>query len=238
MIDSSNLIFKADTHQYFTKQGQELAPVSHVIKKYCQKFDPTGEIIARCAARDGKTVEEKRKEWDEIRDTASDKGNSFHRQAEHWVKTKTILDDDYKDVISQLTKIPFKGTLHSEVKLFSEELGIAGTSDLMDQHNGIVDIYDFKTNKELKKKSFFDVKSRQYKYMLSPVSHLMDCNFVHYSLQLSIYQILLEEHGYWVNDKTLLYITPKTRQIKIHPTLPLYDEAWEIINDFKRRQSW
>lgn len=239
MIDQSKIILKPETHQYFTIKGKELISVSQVINRYKQRFDPTGEIIARCAAKEGKTIEEKRKEWDEMRDSAGVKGTSFHRQAEHWIKTKTILDDDYKDVVEQLSRLTFSGQLYSEIKIFSEQLGIAGTVDLIDQiDNNKIDLYDFKTNKALKKQSFFDRSTRSYKYMLPPINHLMDCNFVHYSLQLAIYQILLEECGYWVKNKTILYITPKTREIKIHETLPLYTEAWNIIRDYNRRTNW
>ncbi len=233
----SDLIFKEDTHQYFVGKT-ELISVSKLISLYKKPFDSTGEIIKKCAERDGKTVEELRKEWDYERDSAALRGTNFHRQAQHWVETGEILNEDYKDVVEQLSKIPFRGKLKSEAKIFDKDLGLAGTCDLLAEYgNNLVDLLDFKTNKRLLKKSFWDRETRNYQRMLYPVNHLQDCNFVHYSIQLSLYGIILEQNGYFLKDATILYIHPKSRQIEIHPILPLRKEALSIINHYKKMKS-
>lgn len=230
MPDVEPLIFKEKEHRYFTKSGKELISCSKLIHKYSPEFDPKGEIIAGSAKKKGKTVEELRKEWDYERDSANEKGTNFHKQAEYWVENKQIQDSDYKDVILQLSKFPFKGQLQSETTIYSQELGIAGTVDLIDWFDNNCDVLDFKTNKKLKKLSFF---RKGYEMMLYPVNHLMNCNFVHYSLQQEIYAIILEENGYWVENKTLLYINPKTRLIEQHPVQPLREEAMNIIKHYR-----
>ena len=68
-------------------------------------------------------------------------------------------------------------------------LGIAGQSDLVYVSDGYVDIDDYKTNKEIVENSYgFPHNPRM---MLDPVSNLMDCNYWHYALQLSIYMKLI-----------------------------------------------
>lgn len=236
---NQNLTFKEDTHQYFASNGKELISVSTLIKFFSPKFDPTGQILIRCAEKKGISPAELKKQWENEKNEAADKGKNFHRQAEYWAKNKKIdRKGDYKDVVKQITKIPFEGSLYPEVAVASVELGIAGTIDLIDEYKKKqVNIWDWKTNKELKKKSFYR-REGGYQMMLEPVSHLMDCNFVHYSLQLHIYGIILEDNGYWVNDKTIVYINPKNRLIELHPILPLKREAENIIDYYNKMMKW
>ena len=80
---------------------------------------------------------------------------------------------------------------YPEVKIFSTELKIAGTIDLLahDTKNNTFIIVDWKTSKSISKTSFGG------KMGTHPITkHLMDCKFVHYSLQLSFYRYLLESY--------------------------------------------
>ena len=47
---------------------------------------------------------------------------------------------------------PTKGKYYLEDRLFSHELGLAGTVDCIAEHNGILSVIDFKTSVRLKKK--------------------------------------------------------------------------------------
>ena len=84
--------------------------------------------------------------------------------------------------------------IYPEHLIYNEKLGIAGQSDLIYVADRYIDIDDYKTNKEIVENSFgFPHNS---KMMLSPVNNLMDCNYWHYALQLSIYMklILFKNH--------------------------------------------
>ena len=95
----------------------------------------------------------------------------------------------------------------AEKLVFNEELGLAGTIDLLarSKKDKSIVILDWKTNKRIIKESPFG------KYGLKPISHLMDINFNHYSLQLSIYQYLLSTTGYFPPDtkyrRALIHLT-------------------------------
>jgi hypothetical protein len=239
MDNTPDITFIESSHTYINKYGNELISCSKLVSRYKPIFDPKGEIIENCAAKKGVSVEELRKEWDKTRDDACDRGINFHKQAQYWVEHKQIQDGDYKDVVIQLSKIPFKGQLKSETIIANNILGIAGTVDLMDIYdNNKIEIWDFKTNKQLKKKGFFNNKTKRFSKMLHPIEHLDDCNFIHYSLQLEIYGLILEENGCWVGNKTILYINPKTRKLEIHPIMPVRNEAYKIIKHYNQMKNW
>jgi len=223
--------FDHDKHIY-SDGDRQLISVTTLIHKYVPEFDPTGEIIARCAARDGVTVEELRAEWDWECEKACIKGRSLHSQMEYWIDHGKIGPGDFQDVVGQFANLGFKGKLRSETIIYSKELGIAGTVDVTDCYgNNELDVIDFKTNKALKKTSFFK-RPGGFEKMLPPVRHLMSCNFIHYSIQQELYGILLEEAGYWINDRVILYLNPKTRILEKHPCLPLRKEAEAIIEHY------
>ena len=51
------------------------------------------------------------------------------------------------------------------------------------------------TNKKLSKKSGFDTTTRKNVMMKPPMNHLMDCNFMHYTIQLSTYAWMIEKNN-------------------------------------------
>ena len=70
-------------------------------------------------------------------------------------------------------------------KVYDDENEIAGTSDIIaDVDDKYFDVLDFKTNKKF---LFFN---KYNKYLLHPVSHLQECQYNDYSLQLSLYAYL------------------------------------------------
>lgn len=49
------------------------------------------------------------------------------------------------------------------------------------------------TNKKLEKESFYNKFTKSRTMMKFPMDNIMDCNFYHYSLQLSLYAYLLQK---------------------------------------------
>jgi hypothetical protein len=72
--------------------------------------------------------------------------------------------------------------------------GVCGQSDRVEVVKGVVDVIDYKTNKEIKKNSFVNWEGKSQK-MTGPLSHLDDCNFNHYALQLSTYMYIILKHN-------------------------------------------
>lgn len=69
---------------------------------------------------------------------------------------------------------------------------LAGQIDLLIKNGNEITIVDYKTNKKLEDKSFFDSRIRKNVMMKYPLNNLMDCNMVHYTLQLSTYAWMLQ----------------------------------------------
>lgn len=70
---------------------------------------------------------------------------------------------------------------------------LAGQIDLLIKDGNDIYIVDYKTNKELKSESGFDVRTKKKVMMKYPMSNLMDCNMNHYTLQLSTYAWMLQQ---------------------------------------------
>lgn len=224
---SKNLVFKEKEHQYFIGD-KELTSVSRVLELYKNKFDPQGFIKRACARKEGISQDELQIRWDKERDDACDRGHQLHSQLEHFIKNKTILEDNYKDIVTQFSKIKFSGQLFSEIRLFSEEYGIAGTTDLVCLlDNNTVDIGDFKQNKKIALKSKYKNK------LLYPLNIYDECEFEVYTFQINLYSLMLKEHGYKTNKMTLYYFSPATRQMEIFNIPKREKETKNLLDHYK-----
>lgn len=222
------ITFDEKNHKYTNNSGNQLISVSTLISKYKEPFDADGKIAVRCAEKEGITKEEILAKWEKTKNDACTRGISFHKQAEYYILNKKILDEPDKDIIEKFSKIQFSGKLFTEEIVYSLKDMIAGTVDLIEVlGKNKCNLYDFKTNKKLEKYSFWRKK------MLYPVSHIIDCNFYHYSLQLSLYAYLLEEHGFWAEELKIFYINPKTREIEVHPVDYLRNDVIKLIKHHK-----
>jgi hypothetical protein len=90
-----------------------------------------------------------------------------------------------------------------EVIVFSEELEVAGTVDLLvyNSDNGECNIFDWKTSKKI------DCNGRK-QAITQACAGLKDCRFDQYSLQLSMYSYLLENyHDIKVANQYMVQLT-------------------------------
>lgn len=126
------------------------------------------------------------------------RGTFFHNEKEdHQFNTGIFeynqvnykIDNDC-DNLSNLKE----NCVYPELRLHNTKYKIAGTSDqvLVLPGKKII-IRDWKTNKEIK-------TSNKYDKFFYPVAHFDNCEYVKYSLQLSLYGYMLEQFGYEVID--------------------------------------
>lgn len=225
------LEFSAIDHIY-TYHGKILDNVSSIIKKYSVPFDQDGSITARKAAENGITVEEQRKEWDEIGRLSREKGTAFHHDIEQYIKTKKIPQTDNKDLIKQFAALKLKGALYSEIRLHSIKYGIAGTADLLQVFpNGIINVWDAKTT-QAKKMSRYSWGRR----MLYPLDHLYDSELDKFELQLSTYSFMLENAGWWIKDLIVLHIDYDKRKIKEFPLQYRRNDVILMLDHYKNNR--
>lgn len=228
------ITFKEDTHQYFSTSGKELVSVSRILSQFKNVFDPQGFIKRACARKENISVAQIQEKWDKEKNDACDRGHRLHSQLEHYIKTGIILNEDYKDVVEQFkNSVKFTGKLHSEIQLFSDTYGIAGTTDLVELlDNSIVNIGDYKQNKKMLKKSKYGNN------LLYPLEKYSECEFEIYVFQMNLYSYMLEEHGYKTNKMTLYYIPPSTRKLEIFDVPHRREDTLKILNHHQNLMDW
>lgn len=76
---------------------------------------------------------------------------------------------------------------------FDDYLKVAGQVDLLVKDGNDIMIIDWKTNEKIDKESYYDRNSKKNQMMKFPLDNIQDCNFYHYTLQLSLYAYLLQK---------------------------------------------
>ncbi len=166
-------------------------------------------------------------DWKANTKLATDAGTKVHKEKEDGLKNTGIDISIYGlsipvigvfDEIDNLALL--KDGVYPELMVWNNQYRVAGISDkvTIETQGNIryVDIDDYKTNKEIKTLSYCNKNTGEYAKMLFPVNHLMECNFIHYSLQLSLYAYLLECFGFVVRSIKFTHIPlNETRTAKL-----------------------
>ena len=118
------------------------------------------------------------------------------------------------------------------------KLCIAGQIDLLVKKGNKIIIADWKTNKEIKTKSFFNKKSNSSVKMKFPLNTLDDVNYWHYTLQLSTYAWMIQKLNpeFEIEDLVLVHFDHNDKMTVYH--LPyLKSEVIKMLNHFKKESS-
>jgi len=116
------------------------------------------------------------------------------------------------------------------------ELHLAGQVDLIVKSGNDIIICDYKTNKKIDLKGFFNSTKRTSEKMKYPLNNLEECNFSHYSLQLSTYAWMLQKINPEFNIKGLKIIhIDHTGKETIYDVPYLKDEVIKMLNHYKRQ---
>lgn len=185
------LDFDEEKHVYFVDNKPLKASVSKLIKDYYIPFNAE-EVAERKAKRTGLTKEDYLKEWKEINLEAINRGHRVHLFGEEYPYKKGRMTPfclQEQAVIKFWDELPEHIILVGvEIRMYHKEKGYAGTADILlfDTMNQTYIIADYKTNKNL-------FKNFQGKTMINGFEHKLDMPFSHYEIQLSHYQILVEQ---------------------------------------------
>ena len=192
---NNQITLDRDAHVYKLENNTDLEfiSVTTFIDKFFEKFDAIA-IAKKLVSNNRKymdmTVEELLQQWKE----SADYGTKVHEELENFILHKTPLIEQksiqgIQWLKSYLVKSNFK--IFTEVIIYSEEIGISGTIDLLllNQDTNEYVLMDWKTSKRI------DTKSYQNKRGIHPATEdVEDTKFNHYALQLSLYRYLLETY--------------------------------------------
>lgn len=203
--------FLPDEHKYVSidvSENIKWTSVTSVISDYKEHFN--ADLIAEKSSRNkkskwyGMSVEDIKNAWKAESDRAITLGTWYHNQRESDVLGCSTINREGLDLkivksvevdgIKTAPNQKLDNGIYPEHFVYLKSAGICGQSDRVEVVNGRVDIYDYKTNKEIKKESYKNWEGISKK-MLHPVSHLDDCNYNHYALQLSLYMYIILKHN-------------------------------------------
>jgi hypothetical protein len=204
------LVFYPENHEYIsldTEDPIDWISVTTVTGAFKQPFsDKQAEKSSknRKSKWYGMTPDEVRVAWRNEAKRATDLGTWYHDQREQDLcellsierggitvpVRRPIIVDGVKHAPDQ----KLEDGVYPEHLVYLKSVGVCGQSDVVEVVNGMVNITDFKTNKELKKEGYRNWEGITQK-MQPPLSHLDDCHMSHYALQLSIYMFMILKHN-------------------------------------------
>ena len=135
-------------------------------------------------------------DWDNENRKSCERGTKIHEEIEH-----SFYNDPHDISLQKFgiggkfeckkdySELDLEYGVYPEYLIYRESddgiLRIAGQVDLIIKSGNEITIVDHKTNKKIEQKSGFNTSTRSNVKMKYPLNNLMDCNFYHYTMQLS-----------------------------------------------------
>lgn len=206
-------------HRYFLGDTPYLS-ATQLVEKFCNPFD-ANKWLNWMVYKHGSTIEYWKEKWKKINTTSLERGNTIHKIEEDLVPDPRKSHTFSCGKVITLPYSQYPSGVYAELKLWRHDWKIAGRADRvvlhpMTMYDGnppfkypfdyrIADVEDHKTNACIEMQSYKDMETKERIMMLRPLEHLMDCNYYHYSLQLSIYQYMLEYFGFMPGHRRIIH---------------------------------
>lgn len=248
--------FEEEGHRYtIAGVGEQPISTTTFIHTFFEEFDADRVITSMMASRNwpnsryfGMSREEIKQQWEDNRVEASTAGTRMHKSiedflnlpdearyqactyfAEYGAVPRSLPQTDefrmfmefWRYVIDSTTMRPYR----TEWLVYDAPKRLAGSIDLVmrDADTGDYIIADWKRSKEIK-------KGNPWRNGRLCLSHLPDCNYTHYSLQLNIYRHLLETlYGARVVRMFLVVLHPNNAGYEIHDIERMEREVNEML---------
>jgi ATP-dependent exoDNAse (exonuclease V) beta subunit len=235
-----NFKFNEDSHTYtYLENGkpvQTFTSVTGFISFFKQKFDQ--DFWSKRKAKElGVSQDQILNEWKENSEKAMDLGTQVHKWIEDFyngvnpslptenkvLERVNAFKNLYNEKLYKFTPVA------QEFRLFSRKWGLAGTTDAIFELNGKYYIGDWKTNG-----SFTTDLDKCYKKLKYPFDHLLENALNAYSIQLSLYRLILEEEaGFITHGAFLAWIGPNLKP-KLYNTVDLTGILRNFLNQYKK----
>ena len=187
-------------------------------------------------------------EWDEENRKSCERGTKIHADLENsFYNKKKDIDISKFEIGGKFvcdkgrTELDLENGVYPEylISRVSEDgkLRIAGQIDLLVKKGNKIIIADWKTNRKIETKSFYNNKTKQSVKMKFPLNNLDDVNYWHYTLQLSTYAWMLQKYNpeFEIEDLVLVHFDHDDNMTVYH--LPyLTEEVIKMLNHFKKEQ--
>lgn len=167
--------------------------------------------------------------WDEENRKSCERGTKIHSELENsfYNNPKDISLQKFGiggkfECKKNYSDLDLEYGVYPEYLIYRESedgiLKLAGQVDLIVKSGNEITICDWKTNKEIKQKSFFNTKTKSSDKMKYPLNNLDDVNFYHYTLQLSTYAWMLQKLNpdFIIKDLILVHFDHNGNQTIYH----------------------
>jgi 5-hydroxyisourate hydrolase-like protein (transthyretin family) len=185
-------------------------------------------------------------EWDEENRKSCERGTKIHADLENsFYNKKKDIDISKFEIGGKFvcdkgrTELDLENGVYPEylISRVSEDgkLRIAGQIDLLVKKGNKIIIADWKTNRKIETKSFFNNKTKQSVKMKFPLNNLDDVNYWHYTLQLSTYAWMLQKYNpeFEIEDLVLVHFDHSDNMTVYH--LPyLKEEVIKMLAYYKK----
>ena len=230
LLDCFNDIIYWDEPHIYKLNDKKFTSTTTLIHHFYSEFD-VDKWSTKKALEYGLTPQQVIDAWDYLAYYAQVKGTVAHNYAENlmnrkvfpypmdfilkcfgydaikedFLKIKGHIDNFYNDTLGKL--VPLK----TEFVVYDRDYGLSGMVDLLvyNKKTEKIEIWDYKTSRAISKEN-------KYQNMHDPISHLQDCEFTHYSLQLGVYKHIIEKNtGIEVGNCYLVWINECLDNYKI-----------------------
>ena len=197
-----------DVHKYEHIDDPDInfTSVTTFVENFFHGFDSikiANKLIKNYSKYSKYTVESLLEEWEQ----KAKYGTYIHEEIEKWIIDETE-PKEIKSIngINWLKNYKMKSNfkIYPEVIIYSKELKIAGTIDVLalDKNTKQYDLIDWKTSKKIEMSAYGGKVGTK-----AATNNIPDCNYYHYALQLSLYRYLLEEfYGLVIRDQLIAHL--------------------------------
>lgn len=236
-----NFRFNEETHTYTyvdpntQKILQTFKSVTGFISQFKEKFD-SDTVAARVAKKRGTTKSAILAEWKQTSDIALDLGTVVHKWIEDYYNGLDPKEPEHPEVFARVSRFKqlYEERLHKltpvkqEFRLFSRKWGLAGTMDALFKTSSDYYVGDWKTNKKFTTDE--DSKSDRFaKKLLYPFEDLWDNSVNGYSIQLSLYRLIMQEEASFETKGSFLVWIGPTEKPKLYKTVDLRERLHTFL---------
>jgi ATP-dependent exoDNAse (exonuclease V) beta subunit len=232
-FDDIKFEFDPVAHRY-TYEGEPFISVTRFIQQFHKPFEQD-YWSKKKAEQAGVPQDWILAEWKKLNDYANEVGTDTHQWIEDYFNQIWKPLPNNLDVIHRINKFNkiYAKQLHKleplkfEVRVFSPKWKIAGLIDSLFVYRGKIYILDWKTNKD-----FTDDNHSKgtYEKLLAPFQDHFKNHLNEYSIQLSLYSLILEEWGFQVGGAYIVHIGPGDEDAELYKVVDMRDNLKLFLN--------
>jgi len=247
VFDDPMFRFDEEAHEYTyicDKTGDVLQTFQSVTGFKSQFKEPfnsreVAENLSKSNPLYGQPVDDILKQWKQKGTDAADLGTRVHEWIESFYKENevsySLSDEDFMSRINKF-KAFYEARLYKlkpvfqEKRIFSRKWGLAGTVDgFFETESYDLMIGDWKTNREFTTDEDYRGRSKK---LLYPFEDTWDNKHNEFSIQLSLYRLIVEEEtGIDLGESFLLWIPPGKHECKIFKVIDFRNRLRSFLNE-------